>query len=107
MIEARFIMKACRNAALPRLNSHPYNLLRMINLTQARKTELLGMTGDELRELMVGLGEKPFRARQLHDAMGRRRITSFDQMTDLPKTLRRLLDEHAVVTCARVESVFS
>jgi 23S rRNA (adenine2503-C2)-methyltransferase len=38
--------------------------------------------------------------------MNRRRIQSFDQMTDLPKTLRRILNEHAVVTHTRIESVF-
>lgn len=78
----------------------------MINLAPAAKTELLGMTQDELQEFMTGLGEKPFRARQLQDAMNRRRITDFHQMTDLPKTLRRLLDERAVVTHTRIESIF-
>ena len=79
----------------------------MINLAPATKIELLGMTQDELREFMVELGEKPFRARQLHDAMNRRRITDFHQMTDLPKTLRRLLDERAAVTHTGIESVFT
>ena len=79
----------------------------MINLAPAAKIELLGLAKDELREFMVGLGEKPFRARQLHDAMNRRRITDFHQMTDLPKTLRRLLDERAAVTHTRIESVFT
>lgn len=71
------------------------------------RVELLGLTGDELRDFMLALGEKPYRARQLYDAINRRRITSFDRMTDLPKTLRRILDERAVVTRTRVESVFS
>jgi 23S rRNA (adenine2503-C2)-methyltransferase len=79
----------------------------MINLAPATKIELLGMTQDELREFMVELGEKPFRARQLHDAIARRRITDFHQMTDLPKTLRRLLDERAAVTHTIIESVFT
>src|SRR6185503_10807166 len=79
----------------------------MINLAPAAKLELLGLAQDELRQFMVELGEKPFRARQLHDAMNRRRITDFHQMTDLPKTLRRLLDERAAVTHTRIESVFT
>ncbi|HKS39492.1 MAG TPA: 23S rRNA (adenine(2503)-C(2))-methyltransferase RlmN [Blastocatellia bacterium] len=79
----------------------------MINLAPSTKIELLGMTQDELREFMVELGEKPFRARQLHDAIARRRITDFHQMTDLPKTLRRLLDERAAVTHTGIESVFT
>src|SRR5215216_4459020 len=78
----------------------------MINITPRTKVELLGLTSDELRDFMIQLGEKPYRSRQLYDAIYRRRMTSFDQMTDLPKTLRRILDERAVVTNTRVESVF-
>src|SRR6267378_650672 len=70
------------------------------------RIELLGLTQDELREFLVALGEKPYRARQLHDAIYRRRITSFDTMTDLPKTLRRILQDHAIVTRTRTESEF-
>src|ERR1044072_9663632 len=79
----------------------------MINLAPAAKIELLELTKDELRQFMVELGEKPFRARYLHDATAPRRITDFHQMTDLPKTLRRLLDERAAVTHTRIESVFT
>jgi 23S rRNA (adenine2503-C2)-methyltransferase len=78
----------------------------MINITPRTKVELLGLTGSELRDFMLALGEKPYRARQLYDAINRRRITDFDRMTDLPKTLRRILDERAVVTRTSVETVF-
>jgi 23S rRNA (adenine2503-C2)-methyltransferase len=78
----------------------------MIQITTAKKKELLGLAREELQEFMTALGEKPYRARQLYDAVYRRRVTSFNEITDLPKTLRRLLDERAVVTHTRIESVF-
>jgi hypothetical protein len=59
----------------------------MSSNTADEKNELIGLTQDELREFVVGLGEKPYRARQIHDSIFRRRITSFDAMTDLPKML--------------------
>ncbi len=65
------------------------------------------MTRDELREFLVAMDEKPYRAIQLHTSIYRRRILQFDRMTDLPKTLRRLLDERATVTNTQVESVFT
>lgn len=68
--------------------------------------ELLGLTQDELRDVFVELGEKPYRARQLYDAIYRRRVTAFDAITDLPKTLRRILEERTVITRTRIESVF-
>jgi 23S rRNA (adenine2503-C2)-methyltransferase len=82
-------------------------IFTMINIMPRNRVELLGLTADELRDFMRALGEKPYRARQLYDAINRRRITAFDRMTDLPKTLRRILDERAVVTRTRVEGVFS
>ncbi|MEK6408156.1 MAG: 23S rRNA (adenine(2503)-C(2))-methyltransferase RlmN [Acidobacteriota bacterium] len=78
----------------------------MSGVTKDTQTELIGLTQDGLREFMVALGEKPYRARQLHDSIYRRRITSLDSMTDLPKTLRRILGEAAVVTNTQIESVF-
>jgi 23S rRNA (adenine2503-C2)-methyltransferase len=71
-----------------------------------KKIELLGLSPDELKSLFDSLGEKPYRARQTFAAMHRRRITDFDQMTDLPKSLRRLLAERTVVTHTKVENVF-
>jgi 23S rRNA (adenine2503-C2)-methyltransferase len=70
------------------------------------RTELLGLTQDELRERFVELGEKPYRARQLYDAIYRRRITNFESITDLPKTLRRILEECTAIIRSRIESVF-
>jgi len=72
----------------------------------AERPELLGLTLDELSDFMLSIGEKPYRARQLYDAIARRRTTSFDSMTELPKTLRRILNEAAIVSRTRIESVF-
>ena len=69
-------------------------------------TELIGQTRDEIREFLAALDEKPFRAQQLYDAIYRRRISSFDAMTDLPKTLRRILADRALITHTTVESRF-
>jgi len=72
----------------------------------AEPTELLGLTQDEVTGFLTSLDEKPYRARQLYDAVYRRRITSFNAMTELPKTLRRILSDNAVVTRTKIESEF-
>jgi 23S rRNA (adenine2503-C2)-methyltransferase len=73
---------------------------------QDKTIELLGLTRDELREFMASLGEKPYRSQQLYEAIYRRRVTGFEAMTELPKTLRRILDENAVVARIRIDNVF-
>ena len=70
------------------------------------KIELLGLTAGELYEVVAPFGEKPFRARQLYDAIYRRRLTDFDAMTELPKELRYRLAQRAVVTRTRIKDVF-
>ena len=60
----------------------------------------------ELRDFMISLGEKPYRSQQLYEAIYRRRVTGFEGMTELPKTLRRILDENAAVARIRIDNIF-
>ena len=68
------------------------------------REHLTGLTVDELREFVRALGEPDYRARQLFAALQRRRLRSFDEMTDLPKELRARLQERATVSTLTVES---
>jgi 23S rRNA (adenine2503-C2)-methyltransferase len=52
---------------------------------------LFGMSLSELTNLMERLGQKPYRASQLHQALYRQRITSLDEATTLSQTLRDTL----------------
>lgn len=79
----------------------------MLNVLSNPKIELLGMNDADLRALVVELGEKPFRARQLYDAIYRRRLTSFDAMTDLSKQFREQLAERTVITRTRIKNIFA
>ena len=71
------------------------------------RIELLGLNRDELREFMVSLGEKPYRSQQVYEAIYRRRVTGFEAMTELPRTLRKILDENSVVAHIRISNVFT
>ena len=57
-----------------------------------------------LEEFFSGLGEKPFHARQLLCWVYQRGVTDFDAMTDLSKSLRQKLNEHAYVGLPEVLS---
>ncbi len=46
-----------------------------------------------LAELLASWGEKPFRARQVHEWAYRHGVTSYEQMSNLPKLLRAKLAE--------------
>jgi 23S rRNA (adenine2503-C2)-methyltransferase len=50
---------------------------------------------DELEQLVVELGEKPYRARQIYEWVYQHQVTSYDQMTNLPLSFREQLHEIA------------
>ncbi len=52
---------------------------------------LKGMSRGDLESFFSSIGEKPFRGRQLYKWMYAKGVSSFDEMTDLSKTLREKL----------------
>jgi 23S rRNA (adenine2503-C2)-methyltransferase len=69
-----------------------------------RKRNLLGMPQGDLEQLFAGMGEKPYRARQLLQWMYQRGVTDFNEMTDLSKSVRERLAATATIEFARVDS---
>jgi 23S rRNA (adenine2503-C2)-methyltransferase len=61
------------------------------------KTNLLGLSPDELTEFFAGLGEKRFRATQVLKWIHQQGAESFDEMTNISKSLREKLHEVAEI----------
>ena len=59
-------------------------------------TDIKSMTIDELKKLMTTLGDKPFRAKQIYSWLHEHLVTSYDEMTNLSKSLREKLKEYPV-----------
>ncbi|MCE2938024.1 MAG: 23S rRNA (adenine(2503)-C(2))-methyltransferase RlmN, partial [Armatimonadota bacterium] len=57
---------------------------------------LVGMTSSELKELAVGMGEKPFRGAQLADWIYRKAVLNFEEMTNLPAAFIAQLQEAGI-----------
>lgn len=65
------------------------------------KRDIKSMNLEELTVFVTELGEKQFRARQLYQWMHEKLASSFDEMTNLPKTFREKLAENSVVTALK------
>ena len=63
----------------------------MTDTATPTRTNLLGLTPEELEAFVVALGEKPYRARQLLVWIYKRWVSDFEAMTDLGKALRAKL----------------
>ncbi len=76
-----------------------------MTLLAPAQTDLLDLTPEELTDALAALGHKPYRARQILAAVWRRLAGSFDEMTDMPQSLREELGRRYVIGAARVEEV--
>ena len=61
------------------------------------RQNLLGLSRAQLEDFFAGLGEKPYRARQLMKWIYRQGEADFDQMSDISKALRQRLKEIAEI----------
>ena len=67
---------------------------------------LTGLSRAELVAYFAELGEPRYRADQVFRGIHERRLTSFEEMTDLPKALREKLNGFAKLSTLRVESKY-
>ena len=57
------------------------------------KANLLGMSLDDMEKFFLSLGEKPYRARQVFQWIHQKGISNFNEMSNLSKDLRCILNE--------------
>ncbi len=70
----------------------------------ADSTNLLSLDRRGLEAFFAGMGEKPFRSRQLMQWIYQRKVIRPDDMTDLSKALRSRLAEHSCVQLPQIAS---
>lgn len=72
------------------------------------KKDICSYTIEELKEEMAGIGEKTFRAKQIYEWLHVKLAESFDEMSNLPKTLKeRLEEEYEIAKVTLVERQIS
>ncbi len=58
------------------------------------KPNIRSLSLDELTQMFIDKGEKSFRAKQIYEWLWKKNARNFDEMTNLPKNLRKFLDEN-------------
>ncbi|MDA9809683.1 23S rRNA (adenine(2503)-C(2))-methyltransferase RlmN [Flavobacteriales bacterium] len=61
------------------------------------KIDIRQLSLEELTAKIKALGEKKFRAKQVHEWLWKKRAIDFSQMTNLSKSLRNLLEENFII----------
>lgn len=65
--------------------------------------DIKSMTISELEELMLEMGEPKFRAKQIFQWLHQKRVLTFEEMQNLPQSLRSKLSERCRITAFTIE----
>ena len=60
-------------------------------------TDIKSMNIEELKALITELGDKPFCAKQIYGWIHEHLVTSYDEMTNIPKSLREKLSAYPIM----------
>ena len=66
-------------------------------------TDIKSMTLEELQELMESMGEKKFRAKQIYGWLHQHLAVSYDEMANLPKSLKEKLEPYPVTALETID----
>ena len=73
-------------------------------MNQAKK-DIRSLTKDQLREFFVSNGDKAFRGNQVYEWLWNKGIHSFDDMTNISKETRDMLDANFVINHIKVDTL--
>ncbi len=69
------------------------------------KADLKSMNLEELTQFVAGLGEKPFRAKQIYQWIHEKQVDSFDEMSNISKQLKEQLKANSYLIALKQEAV--
>ena len=70
-----------------------------------KKQDIRLLDRGTLEEILLGMGEKKFRAKQIYEWLWKKSATSIEEMTNLSKELRNKLEEHFVINAIEEDKV--
>lgn len=74
-------------------------------LTDIKKKDIRLLSKQELIDILTGMGEKKFRAKQIYEWLWQKGACSFEEMTNLSKALRVQLEAHFIINGVTVDKV--
>lgn len=72
---------------------------------QLTKKDIRSLTKEQLQEFFVSKGEKSFRGSQVYEWLWGKSVHSFEQMTNLSKEIREMLEENFVINYIQLHQV--
>ncbi|WP_136481691.1 23S rRNA (adenine(2503)-C(2))-methyltransferase RlmN [Cognatitamlana onchidii] len=70
-----------------------------------KKKDIRALTKDQLRAFFVDQGDKAFRGNQVYEWLWKKAVYSFEDMTNIAKETRQLLEDNFVINHIRVDTM--
>lgn len=72
---------------------------------EIQKKDIRSLSKDQLRDFFVASGDKAFRGNQVYEWLWSKGAHSFDDMTNVAKTTRMMLEQHFVINHIKVDQM--
>ena len=72
---------------------------------QAEKKDIRSLSKEQLRDFFVSQGDKSFRGNQVYEWLWSKGAHSFEDMSNISKTTRQMLEDHFVINHIRVDNM--
>lgn len=72
---------------------------------QMEKRDIRALTKEELRDFFVANGDKAFRGNQVYEWLWQKRAHKFEDMTNVSKETRQMLEQHFVINHIQVDTM--
>ena len=69
------------------------------------KKDIRSLSLEELKTVFIENGDKAFRAKQVYEWLWKKSARTFDEMTNLSKATRELLNTHFVINAVQVDDM--
>lgn len=70
-----------------------------------KKKDIRALTKDQLRDFFVSRDDKPFRGNQVYEWLWRKSVHSFEDMTNISKETRQMLEDNFVINHIEVDTI--
>ena len=70
-----------------------------------KKQDIRAISLENIKEFLVEEGERPFRAKQIYEWLWEKSAHSFEEMSNLSKPLRELLQNHFEINALTIKNM--
>ncbi len=74
-------------------------------MVEIKKKDIRALTKNQLRDFFVGQGDKAFRGNQVYEWLWQKSAHSFEEMTNISKETRQMLEDNFVINHIRVDQM--